>query len=305
MWRTHGRELREHEAYGLLLLASLIWTGNFLAGKLALQVVGPITLTALRALLASPLLLWYVRLSYQTWPVASAADLRPFVILGLTGLVGSTTLWYYGLRSTLAVNAAILGAMGPIFVAILSAGWLRERLSAVNLAGILLSLAGVILTVTRGSLQVLLDFDLHRGDFFILAGQGAWAVSSVYGRQVTRQFSPTVITTGLYLVSTIVLIPLALVERPWTTLPNLTVGVVLAVLYAAIVVTISHVWYYWGMRVVPAPVAALTVNLIPFEVLTVSWLFLDEPVTWVHVAGALIVISGVGLATRKPSRETI
>jgi drug/metabolite transporter (DMT)-like permease len=221
-----------------------------------------------------------------------------FLVLALSGLVGSTTLWYYGLRSTLAVNAAILGAMGPIFVTLLSAVWLAERLSRVNLAGILLSTAGVVLTVTRGSIAVLLDLDLHRGDFFILAGQISWAVYSVYGRQVARRFSPAVATAGLYLVSTAVLVPLALLEHPWTALTRATAGTVVAVLYAAVVVTVSHIAFYWGMRAVAAPVAALTANLLPFEVLLLSWLFLGEPVSWFHVVGALVVIAGVVLATR-------
>ena len=97
-------------------------------------------------------------------------DLRIFLTLALTGLVTNTTLWYYGLHRTLAINAAILGAMGPVFVALLSATWLRERLSRLNVLGILVSSAGVVLTVTRGSLRALLDLDLHPGDFFILAG---------------------------------------------------------------------------------------------------------------------------------------
>ncbi len=293
------RELRVEQAYGLLLLISLIWAGNFMAGKLALQVVGPLTLTALRAALASIVLLWYVRFTYHTWPTVSAADLRVFVILALTGLVTNTTLWYYGLARTLAVNAAILGAAGPIWVAILSAMWLRERLWPVNVAGIVLSSLGVVLTVTRGSLRALLDLDLYPGDFFILGGQAIWAVYSVYARQVARQFSPTVITTGSYIVSAFFLVPLALFERPWTALPAVTVTTVLAVLYAAFAVTLSHIWFYWGIRVVSAPIASLTANLIPFEVIALSWLLLDEPITWVHLVGALIVIAGVVLATRK------
>jgi drug/metabolite transporter (DMT)-like permease len=293
------RELHEREAYGLLFLISLIWAGNFIAGKIALQVVGPITLTALRAALATGVLLWYVRFTHQTWPSVSAADLRIFLTLALTGLVTNTTLWYYGLRGTLAINAAILGAMGPVFVALLSASWLRERLTPLNLAGIIVSSAGVVITVTRGSLRVLLDLDLHPGDFVILASQGLWAVYSVYARQVSRQFSPTVITAGTYIVSATFLVPLSLVERPWTALPHVTLATVLAILYAAVLVTISHIWFYWGIRVVSAPVAALTVNLIPFEVLAISWALLGEAVTWAHVAGALVVMGGVALATRR------
>jgi len=293
------RELREHEAYALLLLISFVWAGNFLAGKIALQVVGPLTLTALRAVLASAILLWYLRLSYPTWPAVRVGDLRTFLILALTGLVTNTTLWYFGLQRTLAVNAAIVGATGPIFVALLSATWLGERLSRVNLAGIALSSLGVILTVTRGSIHAVRSLDLHTGDFLILGGQIVWAIYSVYARQVSRQFSPIVITTGSYLVSAALLVPLALAERPWTALPAATPGTVVAVLYAAILVTISHVWFYWGIRVVSATVASLTVNLMPFEVLALSWLFLDEPITWVHIVGALVVISGVALATRR------
>ena len=72
----------------------------------------------------------------------------------------------------------------------------------------------------------------------------------------------------------------------------------LAILYAASLVTVSHVWFYRGLRVVSAAVASLTVNLLPFEVLALSWLLLGEPVTWAHVVGALVVIAGVFLATR-------
>jgi drug/metabolite transporter (DMT)-like permease len=292
------RELREREAYGLLFLISLIWAGNFIAAKVALAVVGPITLTALRTVLATVVLLWYVRFTYQTWPSVGTGDLRIFLTLALTGLVTNTTLWYYGLQRTLAVNAAILGAMGPVFVALLSATWLRERLSPLNVLGILVSSAGVVLTVTRGSLRALLDLDLHPGDFFILAGQSIWAVYSVYARQVSRRFPPTVITAGTYIVSAAFLVPLALIERPWVALPRVTLGTILAVLYAATLVTVSHIWFYWGIRVVPAAVASLTVNLLPFEVLALSWLLLGEAVTWAHVLGALIVIAGVALATR-------
>lgn len=294
-----GPEISERKAYGLLFLVSLIWAGNFIAAKVALQAVGPLTLSALRAALATGVLLWYVRFTHQTWPSVSAGDLRIFVTLALTGLVTNTTLWYYGLQRTLAVNAAILGAMGPIFVAVLAAGWLREPLSRLNVAGILLSTVGVVLTVTRGSLRAVFDLDLHPGDFYILGGQGIWAFYSVYARHVARQFSPMIVTTGTYLVSAAFLVPMSLVERPWVTLPAITLGGILAVLYAAFVVTLSHLWFYWGIRVVSAPVAALSVNLIPFQVIAMSWLLLDEPITWIHVVGALVVIAGVLLATRK------
>ena len=107
------------------------------------------------------------------------------------------------------------------------------------------------------------------------------------------------ITAGTYIVSAAFLVPLSLIERPWQAIPHMTLGTTLAVLYAATLVTVSHIWFYWGIRVVSAAVASLTVNLIPFEVLAVSWILLGEAVTWAHIVGALVVILGVALATRR------
>ena len=65
-------------------------------------------------------------------------------------------------------------------------------------------------------------------DFFILAGQGIWAIYSVYARQVARRFPPVVITAGTYIVAAAFLVPLSLIERPWTAIPHMTLGTTLA-----------------------------------------------------------------------------
>ena len=84
---------------------------------------------------------------------------------------------------------------------------------------------------------------------------------------MSRRYPPDRDHGGTYIVSAAFLVPLSLIERPWTGDPSLTLGTALAVLYAATLVTVSHIWFYWGIRVVSAAVASLTVNLIPFEVL--------------------------------------
>src|SRR5207249_10710079 len=84
--------------YVLLLAVIVFWAGNFPLGKLALVELGPVTLTAARALIAAPIL---VAIAWLTAPLAhplTRRDYRAFIVLGLTGLVGNTTLWYLGLR---------------------------------------------------------------------------------------------------------------------------------------------------------------------------------------------------------------
>src|SRR5262249_5810198 len=132
-----------------------------------------------------------------------------------------------------------------------------------------------------------------------LAGQSIWAVYSVYARQVSRRFPPTLLTPGAYIASAAFPLPPSLFERPRQGLPPLTPRPGLPIPYPATLVALAHISFYWGIRVVAAAVASLTVNLIPFQVLAVSWLLLGEPVTWAHVVGALVVIAGVALATRR------
>ncbi len=77
------------------------------------------------------------------------------MILGCSGLVVNTTLWFWGLSYTTAVNAGILSAASPVFVAVASGPITGDRLTPVNWLGIALSVAAVVLVVSRGSWEVL------------------------------------------------------------------------------------------------------------------------------------------------------
>ena len=109
-------------------LGIVFWAGNFPLGKLALDELGPTALTAGRALVAAPLLVLVARFTAPLAHPLARRDYVAFVVLGLTGLVGNTTLWSWGLKHTTALNAGILGAAWPIFVALTAALLLGDRL---------------------------------------------------------------------------------------------------------------------------------------------------------------------------------
>ncbi|HAM57661.1 MAG TPA: hypothetical protein DCQ64_20500 [Candidatus Rokubacteria bacterium] len=120
-------------AYGLLLLVTLMWAGNFPLGKLALLELGPLTLSAARAALAAPVLVLIARLAHGPFPAFTRRDHWTFVVISLTGLVGNTTVWYWGLRHTSPVNAGILGASAPVIVALAGAAcWYYQGIRVVG-----------------------------------------------------------------------------------------------------------------------------------------------------------------------------
>jgi drug/metabolite transporter (DMT)-like permease len=287
------------DAYALLLVVALIWAGNFPLAKLGLTELGPLTLAALRALIAAPLLVLATRLLEGPRPPLTRRDLSAVIVLAVTGFVGNSTLWYTGMRFTTPANAGILGAAAPVVVALASSAWLRERFSAVNLAGIGLTMAAVVLTIARGSFDVLLTLSANRGDLILLLSQMLWVAYTLVSRANRSALSPLAMLAGAHLVAAGLLLPLALLERPWQSLAGASWVAAVAVLYSALLGTPAHLAFYGAVRTVGPGRAAVFTNLIPFLVLGLSWLLVGEPIRWYHWIGACGVIAGVALTTRR------
>jgi len=287
------------DAYALLLVVALIWAGNFPLSKLGLVELGPLTLSAARALIAAPLLALTSRALEGPLPPLARRDWAAAIVLGLTGFVGNSTLWYAGLRHTSPANAGIIGAAAPVVVALAASGWLRERLSPINLAGITLTTVGVVLTIARGSLEILLTLSVNRGDLIILASQMLWVAYTLYSRANRSTLSPLQMLAGAHAVAAAVLLPTAMLERPWQTLAGASWVGITVILYSALLGTPAHIAFYQAVRTVGPGRAAVFMNLIPFLVLGLSWLMLGEPIRWYHLVGACGVIGGVALTTRR------
>ena len=290
--------MTHRHAYALLLGVALLWAGNYPLAKIGLHELGPITMSALRTLIAAPLLVLVSRLLEGPLPPLARRDLIAVVVLAVSGFVGNSALWYVGMRGTSPANAGILGAASPVVVALAAATWLRERVSPVNLVGIGLTMLAVLLTIAQGSLHVLLTLSVNRGDVIILLSQSMWVVYTLYSRANLSTFSPLQMLAGAHVVAAGLLLPLALVERPWQALAHASWVGFSVVLYSALLGTPAHVAYYQAVRTVGPSRAAVFMNLIPFLVLGLSWLLLGEPIRWYHWVGAIGVIGGVALTTR-------
>ena len=290
--------MTHRHAYALLLGVALLWAGNYPLAKIGLHELGPITMSALRTLIAAPLLVLVSRLLEGPLPPLARRDLIAVVVLAVSGFVGNSALWYVGMRGTSPANAGILGAASPVVVALAAATWLRERVSPVNLVGIGLTMLAVLLTIAQGSFHVLLTLSVNRGDVIILVSQSLWVVYTLYSRANLSTFSPLQMLAGAHVVAAGLLLPLALVERPWQALAHASWVGFSVVLYSALLGTPAHVAYYQAVRTVGPSRAAVFMNLIPFLVLGLSWLLLGEPIRWYHWVGAIGVIGGVALTTR-------
>ena len=197
-------------AYALVNLCTLFWATNFALGRLLRDDIGPFTLTAARftvaAVVFTALLLRRPageRRPGREWPLLLG--------MGVTGVFGFGSLLYTGLRTTTATNASLINGTGPLVIGILAALTLHERFGRRQAIGAVISLAGVALVVSGGSLAALTHLRLNTGDLLVLAAVLAWGVYSVLSRIVTRTRSALTATA----VSTWFGLPLLWSPRRW------------------------------------------------------------------------------------------
>ena len=286
-------------AYFLLFGVVCLWATNFPAGKFMLGSVGPLTLIAIRTVVGAILLTLMGWKSQPNWWTELRKDMKSTAVMTLTGVIGAGTLFYIGLRTTSASNAGIIAASTPMWVALFSWAFMKDRLALINVAGILLSFVGLVSIICRGSLEVLFDLSLNWGDLYILLGQLSWSSYTVYSRVALANRSAAAATASSYIAGTFVLVPLCLVEAPFSANFDLSPLVLVALVYLSVLSPLTNLLYYQALTRVSPHRAAVFMNLIPIIVMISSVIFLDEQITRVQVLGTACVIGGVVLTTKQ------
>jgi drug/metabolite transporter (DMT)-like permease len=297
--------LSQTRAYTALLLIATLW-GTFPAtGKLAVEDVPPVLLTAVRGVIASSFLVaLLMRSGAETVRGLGADSIRAFVILGVLGLVISTQLSYVGYVYTTAANAAILQAATPVLVALGARVYLGERLRRRQQAGVALSSLGVLVVITDGRLFLLRVEELRAGDFITMIGLVSWTMYTVYGRRIVLTHSPALTTTAAYVAGTCVLVAEAALTAPLFPRPVLTLRAGLIILYHAFLGAIAHIWWYRTVERVGASRAAVFMNVTPIVGIFLATTLLGEPVGVWEILGVVLVLAGVALTTSTPPRAS-
>lgn len=297
--------------YLKLVLTTFFWGGTFVAARVAVAEAPPFFAASCRfAIAASCLFLlvaWNARREGQ--PLPRPKDLRQagaLFSLGLSGIFCYNAIFFTGLKLTTATSGALIVAINPLLTAVLSALWLRERVTATQAAGLLISLCGVATVISKGSWDVIANLSFNAGDVIMLGAPLCWAVYSILGKKVLGSLSPLAATAYASLFGTLLLVPAALLEhfRAGPGMPGFTLAGWLAVLQLAILGTVvGFVWWYQGVQAIGASRAALFVNLVPLFGALQAALFLGERVVAPQLVGGLLVVAGVYCGSRNRAKH--
>ncbi len=288
--------------YVKLWLTALFWGGAFVAGRHVSQRLAPCTIAFLRFGLASLLLLTLMRWREGRWPRLNFSQMRMIVILGLTGVFAYNAMFFKGLSLIEAGRASLIIATIPVFIALTSALLFGERLGAVRILGIFLSMTGAAIVVSRGQFGPEMISNIGWGEVLILGCVVSWVAYSILGKTLMRTLSPLVTVAYSVVVGTAGLFISAWFEGIGANLARATGVDWLAIVYMAVFATVvGFVWFYEGVNRIGATRAGLFINLVPIFAVLLAFFILGEPLTFSLAVGTALVLPGVYLTNRVPA----
>lgn len=287
-----------------LTLPPLLWAGNAVVGRAVHALVPPITLNFLRWAIAMLLLLpvahYVLRRDSGMWP-----HWRRFAWLGLLGVGLYNALQYLALQTSTPINVTLVASSMPVWMLAIGALFFGAPVNRRQVAGALLSIAGVLLVLCRGSWDILLGFQLVPGDVFMIFAAIAW---SFYSWLLARPTEPASIRHdwAAYLLAQIAFGvawsgAFALGEWTLTAAHIAWSGELVAALLFVAIGPALIAFRCWGVGVarVGPNVAAFFSNLTPLFAALMSAAFLREPPRLYHAAAFLLIVGGIVLSSRR------
>lgn len=291
--------------YGELIAVALIWGTGSVAIKIAVEGFPPLTAAGLRLALASALyapLLW---LNRRTAPLPDRRDLPLLLWLAFSGYLLFNVLYFLALERTTATHAVLVWGAQPIVTAVLAALLIGERVSRRAVLGVLISTAGVALIVaTSLNAATAHGADLI-GDLMLVSLMVSWVFYTVASRTAMRRLSPLASTGYACLLGFAMMLPVSLLGgfRP-EQLADAPLRSWLAVGFSGgVSVVLSYIFWNRALLRLGPTRTAVFVNLSPVWGLLMSRLLEDETLSWIHAAGAVLIVGGVLVANLGPARR--
>ncbi len=279
------------------IAAVIVWGFSFIAMKVLLEHLLPASIVFFRQILGIGFL---TAIAFKQ-KSSFAIDRRSASWILLLGLITSFHLWIQttGLQYTSASNTGWIIGLTPVFIIIFGTIIFKERLAPLQITGIIISFAGLILLVSKGDLSKI-DLIKNKGDLLIITSSLTWAVYSIVNKKATLTYSPLMTTLYLFVIMALVTAPFSLNTEQITALFHLSLKGWTALLFLGIFCS-GLGYYLWAQTLneMSASKAGAFLYMEPFITFFAAALLLNEHVTILTFLSGVLIIAGVILVNRK------
>ncbi|MCF0177008.1 MAG: EamA family transporter [Bacteroidales bacterium] len=288
------------EGHVALILANTIFGLGVPVSKLLLeQWVSPMGYIVSRSIGAA-LIFWVIQLFLPREKV-NGKDLIVIIAGGLLGFAISQTLTAWALYYTTPVNFAILAAMTPIAVLLLTVILRMERITWLKSIGVIAAIAGALLLALPSSDTSIAGQNDKLGIFLAVLAVITWAIYVVMTRKVSAKYSPVTQMKWMFLVSALVTIPIMLHEGAAQPLYSAAWNWAGVTEMAFIVICATVLGYFmipFALKRIQATTVSIYTNLQPIITMLVAIALGQDHFSWLLVASCALVLTGGWLATK-------
>lgn len=282
----------------LAVLATMVWAGNFVISKGVSQLIGPITLAFLRWSLATIIITPIAWSAFKKEKQYIKENIKYLFWVSLSGIALFNTCIYVSGHFTSAINMALIGTTSsPIFATIFAVVFLKEKIIASRLIGLVICITGILILLSKGSFEKLLSLHFGIGDLWILAAGFCFAIYSVLVRKKPTTISSLHFLMLIFSMGAIMLFPFCLIESWYLPKPQFTAPLIGSILYLGFGTSVvAFLCWNIALQKLGTSRTVLFGNLTPIFSTIEAVLILGEKFTTIHLVSGLMVIFGLVIA---------
>ena len=284
-----------------LFCATLFWAGNFIIGKTAsINEIPPISLNFYRWLIA-----WFVLLPFTYKELIQKKEyilknFGIFIILGITAVSIFNSALFYSLKFTQVITGVLMISVVPVMIIFFSTLLKIEKTNIFQIFGVALSLAGVLLIITKADIEILKNLDFNRGDLTMLIAMFSWSIYSALLKKKKYELSQITLLQVVIGFGVIILIPFYFIDLNFGNHIKLDIPFFLILIYVIFFPGIIS-FFFWikGVGLIGANRAGVYLHLMPILGAVMAMIIFKEKIMFYHFMGAIFIISGIVLSNKK------
>ena len=288
-------------AYIFLLLTVTFWAGNFVVGKFAsFYNVPPFSLNFYRWLFA-----WLILMPFTISEIINKreyiiSNYKIFLVLGITSITIFNSIVYYSLNFTQVISGVLMISTIPVMIMFFSSILKIEKTNLFQIIGVILSIAGVIIIITKANFEILKSLNFNKGDITMVLAMFSWALYSTLLKRQKYELSQISLLQVVISFGLIFLIPIYFIEYQIGFRINIDMPFILILSYVVLFPGLaSFILWIKGIALIGANRSGVFLHLMPIISALMAMIIFDEKFMFYHILGACFIISGILLSNKK------
>lgn len=287
----------------MMLAAVIVWALAFPFIKIGLEELSFINLTIMRFFIVCLVLIILLSLRSKKFSKLHKKDILPIFFLGFFGVMAYHLGLNYGERFISPGAASLIIATIPVFILILAAIFLKEKITIKKSSGILLSLSGVVIISAWGTQSASIKIEYVYAALAVLFAAIMGAFYTIVGKKLLERYSGFSLTTYAMLLGSLGLIPLLhplfdgnIIQQVSELSPTGWFAIIFLGVFSTV---IGYAIWYIALKIKSASEISAYLYAIPVFSTIVSYILFNDEITLFFIVGGVLVILGLAIVNMK------